>query len=395
VGSAEFRRVQPRNDDEFLRILDSVIEERALVYGSPPPEWRDVDLLVRPHAAAAIAEQLRRKGFTAWGRAWIAFRGCWVGLVELIPAATLDLDRKELEALYAEGVPLDGLTRIVEPAPHHTLLLLARRCRRAAVLEPRQHTRIDRALASDPTAWRRAESRADLWHAAPALRRLQAMYGGAEFGGIRRLLPASAPARTKLIAVAGANRERVARHAAALRDALDRLGFRSHLDPFPHLAVRHAAWLTAAARSGSAHADRRLIDLAALGIQLWRPVRQHAGRGTVLICEGSVLACAAALSEGRASDPTVARQLRLLRAVAPKPLRTYLLDEPAGDEGPATAYRQLAAIFPVERLDARLSDDALCEQMAEDAWRRVSAQTKLGAGLRRVARAVRRRLRDA
>jgi hypothetical protein len=382
--------VRPQNDDEFLRMLDSVIEERALVYGSLPPKWRDVDLLVRARASAAIAEQLRSEGFTPWGRAWVAFRGCWVGLVELIPAATLDLDRKELEALYAEGVPLDGLTQIIEPAPHHTLLLLARRCRRAAVLEPRQRARIDRALARDHAAWRRAESRADLWHAAPALRRLQAMHGGAEFGGVSRLLPASRPARTKLIVVAGANGERVARHAAALRDALDRLGFRSHLDPFPHLAVSHAASLTAV-RYGHARARRRAIDWAALGVHLWQPVRQHAGRGTVLISEGNVLACAAALSEGRAGDPTVARRLRLLRAIAPKPLRTYLLDEPPGDEGPAAAYRQLAAMFHVERLGARLSDDALCEQMAEDAWLSVSAQTKFGAGLRRVARVVRRR----
>ncbi|HEY3185723.1 MAG TPA: hypothetical protein VGJ77_22960 [Gaiellaceae bacterium] len=199
-----------------LRTIDGVLGGRAIVFGSLPPEGRDIDLLVVPPDEAAVAARLRNDGFRSCGREFVSFRGCVPCAVELIPAGTLGVPAAELEALFADGVPLDGLVNVVEPAPHHALLILARKVGRRGELPPKHRARIERALAQDSDAWERARTRAEAWRAARALARLEALHRDGPRRA-RRLHPRR-PRRTRVVAVPAPSAER-------LREPLARLGF--------------------------------------------------------------------------------------------------------------------------------------------------------------------------
>ena len=66
---------------------DSLASGPVLVFGSLPPEGRDLDLLVRPAEERALAEGLGREGFVRDGRLFARFRDCSAEVVELVPAA--------------------------------------------------------------------------------------------------------------------------------------------------------------------------------------------------------------------------------------------------------------------------------------------------------------------
>jgi len=311
---------------QLLQRVDSVLRSRVLVYGSLPPDARDLDLLVGPDDAAAIEEALRADGFRAWNHSLVAFRGCTVLVVELIPAAGLGLPTAELDALYREAVPLPHLSQVAEPSPHHTLLILARRLAGARVLRPKHRTRIDRAVAFDAGAWEKANDRAHLWAAESALARLQSLHGGR--AGYRRRHPPR-PRRTRVIAIAGTDGDRITSHAHSLRESLARLGF-------------------------SAIVEQKPIRRSRLGevLSLWRPLCRHLGRGTVLIYD---------LSPGSRSASN-----RILGPLSPRPLRSYVID-------------------------ARRSRDEVCEELAEDAWLALIHRTRPEAMARQVMTAIRRR----
>ena len=110
-----------------LDVVDRAANGRVLVFGSLPPEGRDLDLLVRPAEESAIAAALNEAGFLNRDVQWVRFRGCEVDAVDLSPAASWALSNEEIAALFAEARPLDGTTHLAEPSAHHTLLILARK----------------------------------------------------------------------------------------------------------------------------------------------------------------------------------------------------------------------------------------------------------------------------
>ena len=131
-------------------LVDSVLGERALVFGSLPPEGRDLDLLVSPAAEATLARELPERGFVRVGRTWARFRDCSVDVVELAAVETWRLPPGELEALFTEARPVSGCERLVRPAPHHALLILARRAMRdGAALSDRHRARIKVAISEN------------------------------------------------------------------------------------------------------------------------------------------------------------------------------------------------------------------------------------------------------
>jgi hypothetical protein len=296
----------PRNYDELLRRINGAVSGRVVMYGSLPPDARDLDLLVGPEDAAAIGRTLREDGFTEFGRSFVAFRGCTVLVVELIPAASLGVSRGELDALWRDAVTLGQLENVAEPSPHHVLLILARRLGREQVLRPKHRARIDRALAADPDAWERAGERADLWTAHAALSRLHSLYEGRSERDGDGHWSFGRPRRTRVIVLTGTDRKRTKFHADSLREGLNRLGFEAHVEP----AVRTF-------RFGGVRAA-------------WRPIWRRLGRGMVLIHDFSGV-----------PRPRSGRSVSL---VFPRPLRSYVVDadRPAGE---------------------------VCEELAEDAWR--------------------------
>lgn len=357
---------------ELLRTLDRLVERRAVVFGSLPPGGRDLDLVVTPADADAIGSALRAQRFVRWEGHWVSFAGCAVAVVELIPAAKLRLPDSELDAFLADAVPLPGLSRIAEPAPHHCLLILARRLRREPVLQAKHRARIDRALAADRAAWQRARERAGLWSAETMLARLESLHRRSADSEPRWLRRTGRPRRTRVIAISGVSRERTDFHADALRAALDRLGYDPSLDS------------PRAASGGEAGAV----------VRLWRPVWRRLGRGGVVVASGHALDVAVVLGSGDRDGAGLVRRARRLRRIAPRPLRAYLLDEPAGtaDSEPAAAYRAAAALLSVRRLDGERTAGELCEEIAVDAWQALRRRSRLGTilrGLRARARSVR------
>jgi hypothetical protein len=320
-----------RNYEELLRRIDGAAGGRVIVYGSLPPDARDLDLLVGPDDAAAIGRSLREDGFTEWNRSFVAFRSCTVLVVELIPAASLGVSRNELSALSRDAVPIGELENVAEPSPHHILLILARRLARERVLRPKHRARIDRALALDPEAWQRAHDRARLWTGQAALSRLRSLYERrGEVDRQWRWSPRR-PRRTRVIVLIGADRDRTRSHADSLRDTLGRLGFDARVEDPP--AVRAS----------------RFRDVRAAW-SAWRPIWRRLGRGTVLIYDLSPL-------PGH-------RSARSVSLVSPKPLRSYVVD-------------------------ARRPRAEVCEELAEDAWRALVHRTRLEITARKLLMAIR------
>jgi thymidylate kinase len=157
--------------------MDGALSKRVLVYGSLPPHGRDLDLLVRPKEEAAIRATLSQAGFLERESLLARFGSCSVELVELASARHWDLPARELQALYDEGLELDGLRMLVRPAPHHALLILARRLAGAdGRLDEKRRKRLEDALAEDPQAWTKAKKRATQWGAQMAMELLEQSY---------------------------------------------------------------------------------------------------------------------------------------------------------------------------------------------------------------------------
>jgi len=229
--------------------LDSVVRDRVVVFGSLPPQGRDIDLLARPAEHRAIAARLRADGFLNCERHWAAFRGCSAEAIELVPSEAWNLPPEEVEGLFAEGMPLDGLEKLVRPAPHHALLIAARRLARTGDFSDKQRARVDAARAEDANCWHAAGEHARSWRAEAELALLQNVFdhGGSvnrreRLGAIvrshargRRAGPAayvraarvlaSRRRRGAVISISGCDGAGKSSQARSLKEALEKTGF--------------------------------------------------------------------------------------------------------------------------------------------------------------------------
>jgi hypothetical protein len=157
--------------------IDRVVEAPVLVFGSPPPAGRDLDLLARPSELAALAAWLTREGFLEQGGEWVRFRDCTAESLDLVPISAWGLPDAAAESLFADAQPIEGFDHLVRPAPPHLLLVHARRLAEGDGLLPAKHrARLDAALAEDPAAWNAARASARAWRAERALATLERVY---------------------------------------------------------------------------------------------------------------------------------------------------------------------------------------------------------------------------
>jgi thymidylate kinase len=232
-------------------IVESLVDGRVLVIGSLPPDGRDLDLLVRPVELEALTSGLRAHGFRQKGKQFARFRGCTVDSIDLHPAEKWGLGGREAEALFAEARPLEGMGHVVRPAPHHALLILARRfvLWQGGRLDEKRKARARAAVEESPQAWAVASERVAHWRAREALAGLEAAYregvpmsrshharavseltsgvGGDGRGRVwnrprLRTLLREAPRR--LVSISGLDGAGKSTQAAALVRSLDRLG---------------------------------------------------------------------------------------------------------------------------------------------------------------------------
>jgi thymidylate kinase len=164
----------------LLAQLDGILADRILVFGSLPPHGRDLDLLARRHRDyEAVADWLERHGFERRDNRWVRVDEAAVAVVELVLAQTWALPAPEVDALFAEARPIQGMCNIVHPSATHTLLILARRrLWRGDAISEKHRKRIDVAIGEDPRAWAHAEGRATVWRLGASLACLRAAHAG-------------------------------------------------------------------------------------------------------------------------------------------------------------------------------------------------------------------------
>jgi len=234
---------------DLLALVDSLVPNRAVIVGSLPPQGRDLDLLVEDPDEDALADGLARNGFVRAAGRWARFTDCAVQVVELIRGRDWALPNGELTQLFREAAPLPEANSLALPAPHHTLLILARRLAGGRRIGERQLTRLDAALERDPQAFSRAAGRAEAWgldstvvvllerlyrerRAPTRQERTRAKAGRPRrrSAGLRPLLRSAGRARHRLrrgalVSFSGLDGSGKSSQTAYLRDGLDRLGY--------------------------------------------------------------------------------------------------------------------------------------------------------------------------
>lgn len=389
-----------------LELIDRALADRALVYGSLPPDARDIDLLVRPPEEAALAAALTDAGFLRRDDIWARFTRCSVDVVELTAARSWSLPASEVEALFAEARPLEGRAHLVRPAPHHVLLILARRA--AATrgrLDAVRNRRLAQAVGEDPEAWSVASARAAAGRAREHLDRLKATHrdGAGPAAPSRR--PRRRRSRGAVIALSGIDGAGKSLQAAALRDTLQRLGYDATV-VWTRLMWDDALWRVALpikrtlARALSAaprvdaddpvrelrEGSRELTHAWAMVVSLVNAISQRrltrgARRGRIVICDRYTLDSVVALRYAYGRHARFRPQRALIAALCPAPRRAYLLDVPAekayarkGEYGVEwlavhrMLYREEHVGLGVRLLDAERPAEDVCAEIALDVW---------------------------
>lgn len=378
----------------IVQRVDALVEAPVLVFGQPPPHGRDLDLLVRPTDMKALADGLEAAGFTRHGKRFVSFHGCSADVVEVVPADDWGLPAAEVEELFGAAHPLDGAAKVLEPGPAHALLVLARR----GYLKPKARVRAASILASDATALTEARRRAPVWGVAPELEAL------AE-GRPPRPRRIGRPRRGTLVTLSGLDGAGKSSQAAALRDALERVGYDpvvvwtslSQHPPLLHAITRLARWLLGPRRPdgrGEADPGRALRERSRFVTFAWstvvaltnamrqaRAVAPHLWRGRVVICDRYTLDSKVHLRYAYGEERGFGFQAALIGHLSPRPGVAYLLDV-----SPETAstrkrdypleenarrgnlYLEEAEGLGVRRLDGERPREEICAQLAGEVW---------------------------
>ena len=410
--------------DWVAGLIESLVTDRVLVFGSLPPEGRDLDLLVRRPEERALIDGFVRHGLHGRGEKWAVFRNCSAYRVELVPAAIWELPSAELEALYEDARPLDGRQRLVRPAPHHALLILAFRLARGGGLGEKHRPRIVAALEDDPAAWAAAGVRAATWGVETALEHIEAAFTSGEE------LPASGAGRRRrrghVIAISGLDGAGKSVQAWGLLEALERTGIAAAVEHVPlgsdrvlwvvgglaHRFVRRTArygvFAEAARRTeggGSILGDpahpapsggrlgglltqawATVVAVANAWTQ-WRSASRHLLAGRVVIHDRYTLDSVVRLRTLYGETRRFRLQRWLIRWLSPRPLCAFLLDVSPDtalarkqDRWALEQLRRQADLYRAEhgRLGVKLVDgerpeEEICAEIAAEVWRALGA----------------------
>jgi thymidylate kinase len=379
-------RAQRKPVGPVVKLVNALVVDRVLVFGSLPPRGRDLDLLVRSPEAAALDAGLEARGFARHGSRFARFHDCSAEVVDLAPAGSWRLPDEELRALFSEAEPLAGTPHLVRPAPHHALLIIARRTvGEGRALRARHADRIRLALEEDPAAFERAFEHSAAWGASRALSLLENGYrSGAGLPAGARMRAALELERSRrtgprqpiaalrriwrpprlgaVIALSGLDGCGKTTQSQSLQVGLDRLGYETMRVWISIKAVRLPPWLEALsdvvaraisllsrprgrrtkgedARDSRTQEEirkqiRRRSTLVTLGwslivvlhmtLRTGRTIWPAVLRGRVVVCDRYVLDSAVHLRYEYGEKHRYALHTRLLRLAGPAPLAFFL-----------------------------------------------------------------------
>jgi thymidylate kinase len=405
--------------DEVCELLDAALVDRVLVFGSPPPRGRDLDLLVRPAEERACREALRLAGLAERGRRFARLTCLVAYEVELQPAGELGLPDGEIAALFAEALPLPGLAQLCEPAPYHRLLLLANVVLDdPARLDPKRRRRVQRALDQDPSAWQLADEHAGAWPDPSALARLRRGFERGSSpprppGRLRRRLP---PRSGRLVALSGIDGSGKTFQAQSLKAILEQLGHEAVVEWVPLASNQSLDWLggplkrvlrrlpglmsprlpDGADRGAAPNPGSILRQRSAAANQLWtavvallnglshlRRAAPHLLLGRIVIFDRYVLDSIVRLRFSYGEQARFPLQRLVIKAFSPRPACAFFLDVPAATalarkqdrwrpedlDSHVGLYRAEYGREGVQRLDGERPPEALCAEIAEAVWR--------------------------
>jgi thymidylate kinase len=391
--------------------IDHAARGRVIVLGSLPPSGRDLDIVARPAERERIERALAAAGLVRKGSDFALFRDCSAYGVELFPAERF-APRAAIDELFAQALALSGSSSLARPAPPHALIILARLVVEEGRLAPKRRARLERILAEDPHAWRRAREAAPRWEATRALALLELAAAGRPLAlrdrlRVRRLRALVLPRRGLLVALSGIDGSGKSSQARSLADSLTALGVDVEVvwndllgNRMLHaLAAPPKALLRRAGRGSEGIAryedtPPRSDATAASALRgIWSTVETFANsleqrvlangpvvRGRVVVFDRSPLDLAVRMEVLYRSN--VQMQRRLVRLAAPRPDLAFLLDippevslgrkediwSPSQLVEQATLYRELAPSFGVRRLDGQRSPDQIAAEIAREAW---------------------------
>lgn len=394
---------------DVTKIVDDAIERPVLVFGSLPPGARDLDLLARPQDRAALEETLRTTGFENQGHAWVRFEGTAVEVIDVVPSDEWALPDHELDAVFDRAIVLGGSKNLVRPAPHHVLLILARRSIRDERMADKWRARLEEALREEPAAWALAMQAAEGWGARRAISALRDAYEGdgtislsdrrealAEELASRGMTSFEARARAwkrvtrsrepgHIVTFSGLDGSGKSTQAEMLRSSLERLGYEPVIK---WTKIARSSWLKALVKPVQAvmrlrgrttlESDRTIVtgdgpivldpeQAAAKDLRkrsrflthAWttlvavtnardhrRSIRRHIRAGRIVISDRYTLDTAAHLRYRYGVDKTFKFQSMLNRIVSPSPAASYFLDV-----SPEAAYARKAEQYEVSDLE--------------------------------------------
>jgi thymidylate kinase len=391
-------------------IADAAAPGRVLVFGSLPGAGRDLDLLARDGDLTPIPDALVREGFRNRGDEWVRFNGGSADAIDLVPASAWGLPQQELDDLFTQARPIAGHERLVRPAPHHSLLVLARLTGTAGPLPDKRRRRIEAALAEEPDAWLRARELAPAWGLRAELEELERSFRDRS----RPRLRIPRPRRPRVIALSGIDGSGKSSQARLLRDTLERLGYEAAVEWAP---FGQNAWLDRLAgpvkrllahsrrfRAGETERDTGLErtsgtvlrERSAAVNQAWatvvafanalsqlQTIARHTRRGRVVVYDRYALDSTVQLRFRYGRNASFALQRRLIGLLAPRPLAAFYLDIPpatsldrkddrwtlADLEEQARLYREEYERQGVVRLDGLRPREELAAEIGEAVWR--------------------------
>jgi thymidylate kinase len=382
-------------------LVDAVAKDRLVVFGRLPPAGRDVDLVASRAAVPGLIANLQAQGYVGGGGRWLRLPPEEPAAVEIVTPDRWGLSESAQADLFDQAVPLPGYRSLCRPAPHHALLIIARRSVRAGVLDESLRSRLTTVEAEQPDCWRLAADAAPDWaadHAVTWLRlesrrpgsagtalRLRALCAGHAGAGrslpwlraVRQLMPPGH--RGRVVALSGLDGAGKSGQAALLAEALhsagadpvvvwSRLGSSPLLDrladaprrllalvptgPDARPVVRYAPGAAPAPPGRLQREQSRTVSwcwslvVTVEAIRTLRRAVQPARRKhDVVICDRWLLDSAVALTYRYGMSTDLRLQQRLLRLALPVPAASVFLDVPAD-----VAFRRKQEQYALDQL---------------------------------------------